>query len=347
MSSHTISSYFVRSVIEGAVLQGYSAKTLLRDVSAPLNILESDKLRLPPDTFASLQLHVSRLLKDEALGLAATPQPIGSFKMLVLSCLLSKTTGESLYSWAKGINLLDNSFGAIRNEDHHFVTFELDCKPAKGINNFYTIESMLVATHRYHCWIGNNFIPIHEIHLSHPEPNASDEYRHMFYGAPTLFNKPENKLIFRKKHLMGECVRNRAELANLLQRHTFGLITMPRQGQSAASKARLLMESAVRNNLPFPMMEEVASEMALTPQTLRRHLRDDGYSYQELKEETRRDIAIHIIIDRHQSIEEVAFHLGFSGASNFIRAFKQWTGMTPLAYRKLNLHQQRSDPPSD
>lgn len=340
MSSHTISSYFVRSVVEGAARQGHSIEDILKTVSAPHNILESDKLRLPPDTFAALQWHVSNLLDDEALGLAATPQPMGSFKMLALSSMLSKNIAESLQNWANGINLLRNSFTAAYKEDEEFTVFELSSDSAPDISSVYLIESMLVATHRFHCWLGADFLPIHEIQFAFPEPEGDHEYRYLYYGAPTLFNQPANKLIFRRKYLGGSCVRNRAQLADFLQQNIFGLITLPREGQSTVSKARLLMENAVRNNLPFPMMEEVAENMALTPQTLRRHLKHSGYTYQELKEETRRDIAIHSIIDQRQSIEAVAFRLGFSGASNFIRAFKQWTGMTPLAYRKLNLNQK-------
>ena len=35
-------------------------------------------------------------------------------------------------------------------------------------------------------------------------------------------------------------------------------------------------------------------------------------------------------------MEAMAFELGFSERAAFIRAFKRWTGLTPLAYRKLS-----------
>jgi len=35
------------------------------------------------------------------------------------------------------------------------------------------------------------------------------------------------------------------------------------------------------------------------------------------------------------TILEIAFWLGFEDSSYFIKAFKKWEGMTPLAFRKL------------
>ena len=55
---------------------------------------------------------------------------------------------------------------------------------------------------------------------------------------------------------------------------------------------------------------------------------------QILQDDTRRDMAILFINRNEQSMEEIAFRLGFSEASTFIRAFKKWTVLTPLAYRK-------------
>jgi len=96
------------------------------------------------------------------------------------------------------------------------------------------------------------------------------------------------------------------------------------------------MENLFREGHNKPQIEQAAEYAGLTQQTLRRRLKKEGYSFQSLKDDTRRDMAIFFINKKEQSIEAIAFRLGFSEASTFIRAFKKWTGLTPLAYRKLS-----------
>lgn len=100
-------------------------------------------------------------------------------------------------------------------------------------------------------------------------------------------------------------------------------------------RVRLWMENLFRNGSGFPKLEEASLFFEMNEQTLRRRLKADGHSFKQLKEDTRRDMAMYYIKESGHSIEEIGFRLGFSEASTFIRAFKQWTGLTPLNYRKL------------
>jgi AraC-like DNA-binding protein len=54
-------------------------------------------------------------------------------------------------------------------------------------------------------------------------------------------------------------------------------------------------------------------------------------------DEARRELALRHIIDRRIAISEIAFLLGFSSVNAFGRAFRRWTGSSPLDYRaRLN-----------
>jgi AraC-like DNA-binding protein len=44
--------------------------------------------------------------------------------------------------------------------------------------------------------------------------------------------------------------------------------------------------------------------------------------------------------DRKNSLTEIAFLLGYSELSAFNRAFKRWTGLTPLDYQRKLLRQE-------
>ncbi len=67
---------------------------------------------------------------------------------------------------------------------------------------------------------------------------------------------------------------------------------------------------------------------------LQRRLRDAGTSFQALLEGTRHDLALRYLDEPHMTLSEVGFLLGFAEPSTFHRAFKRWTGTTPVDYRQ-------------
>jgi AraC-like DNA-binding protein len=74
--------------------------------------------------------------------------------------------------------------------------------------------------------------------------------------------------------------------------------------------------------------------MGLSPRTLERRLEERGTRFKKLMDDTRRRFAINYLADREHTITEVAFLLGYSEVSAFNRAFKRWSGSTPLEYRR-------------
>ena len=67
--------------------------------------------------------------------------------------------------------------------------------------------------------------------------------------------------------------------------------------------------------------------------TLQRQLAIEGISFPDLKNSLRRDLAIYRLHTSAVSLSRLAEELGFADNATFQRAFKQWTGSTPGAYR--------------
>lgn len=83
----------------------------------------------------------------------------------------------------------------------------------------------------------------------------------------------------------------------------------------------------------LPSLAAVGDWLAMTPQTLRRRLREEGHGFQALKDGLRRDTAIACLAQLELSLLTIANRVGFSEASTFHRAFKKWTGVAPGEYR--------------
>jgi AraC-like DNA-binding protein len=77
----------------------------------------------------------------------------------------------------------------------------------------------------------------------------------------------------------------------------------------------------------------VASALGTSVRTLQRKLREQGFSYVSILNETRRQLGTAYLLEERYSITEIAFQLGFDDASAFARAFRRWTGVSPSEYR--------------
>ena len=78
--------------------------------------------------------------------------------------------------------------------------------------------------------------------------------------------------------------------------------------------------------------------MNMSTRTLQRRLQEEGVSFQQLLERTRRELALQYLGQPQLTLFEIACMLGFADPSNFFRAFKRWFGLPPGQYREQVLN---------
>lgn len=103
--------------------------------------------------------------------------------------------------------------------------------------------------------------------------------------------------------------------------------------ESFESKLRLLIENLLGVGGVGPTAALMAELCGMGLRTLHRKLAESGTSYRALVEEIRLARAEVLLTTDDYSVSEIATQLGYSGANNFIRAFKRLMGKTPNQYR--------------
>lgn len=83
-----------------------------------------------------------------------------------------------------------------------------------------------------------------------------------------------------------------------------------------------------------PALEQIAAALHLSGRTLRRRLQQQGWCFRDLLEDTRQHMAQDYLRDARLTLAEVALLLGYSEQSAFNRAFRRWSGKTPLRWRR-------------
>merc|ERR1712000_664895 len=80
--------------------------------------------------------------------------------------------------------------------------------------------------------------------------------------------------------------------------------------------------------------ESVAELLSTSSRTLTRRLQEERCQFSNLLKDVRLEKAKHALSNGHADVQQLAIELGFSDRRGFERAFKQWTGKTPAAYRR-------------
>ena len=102
--------------------------------------------------------------------------------------------------------------------------------------------------------------------------------------------------------------------------------------QASAEKPDVVAEirQLIAGTLPQLLsLDEAAAAVFLSPRSLQRRLKERGYHFQRLLEETRAGVAQGALKEGRLQVKEIAGLCGFKDVNSFFRAFKKWTGKTP------------------
>jgi AraC-like DNA-binding protein len=125
-------------------------------------------------------------------------------------------------------------------------------------------------------------------------------------------------------------------LRSVLERQADEIIERLPRDRSAMTDVRRALESRIGRG--GTGIQQVARTLAVSPRTLQRRLASEGSSYQEVLEEWRKEAARRHLSNLTLAVSEVAFLLDYAEPAPFHRAFKRWFGITPQAFRQIQLH---------
>nr|WP_251007915.1 helix-turn-helix transcriptional regulator [Sphingobium sp. BHU LFT2] len=78
---------------------------------------------------------------------------------------------------------------------------------------------------------------------------------------------------------------------------------------------------------------EVARALNIHHRTLRRRLKEEGTSFQEVKDDVRRDMTLYYLQQTDLDFREISEKLGFAEQAVFSRSCRRWFGDSPTRIR--------------
>jgi AraC-like DNA-binding protein len=188
--------------------------------------------------------------------------------------------------------------------------------------------------HRFFGWLVGHPLPLDRVELSGSPPANLARYRQLF-NCELQFGVAIPAFVFPADFLAYPLVHNEDSLRDFLRTAPYQLLTMPADPgkQRLVDQVRALIGHDFSRG--FPSFERITELLHMSAPTLRRRLKREGTTFQELKDSCRREAAIDYLNRPELSITDVAILMGFTDPSAFYRSFKKWTGMTPGEHRAL------------
>lgn len=147
------------------------------------------------------------------------------------------------------------------------------------------------------------------------------------------FDAPHIAIGLRADVLDAPLLNENAALHAVATQHAEALLAREADAVDAGWLAGVRRAVHARLETGDASVERIAKAVGVSSRTLQRQLQGAGTSLRALVEEARKDIAVRELATTDRSVTDLAFLLGFSETSAFDRAFRRWTGKTPLAYR--------------
>jgi AraC-like DNA-binding protein len=328
----TVSVFVLRAMVSAIGRGGADTQAFLAALGLSPEALAAEDGRVRSSVIHDAWREGERLTNDPSLGLhAAQHLRMGDLDVLDYVCRSSRSLGECFVHVERYIRVLHDAAVVRLTVDGADATVTYRGLASPGGVLRHGAEYIVAAfVLRGRAFTRSNWAP-REVWFQHPAPDDESEYRKVF-GCPVYFRRESNAILLDRALLDTPVPTADGALHAVLARHANELLARVPESSTVADQVRRLLPEALR--LGTTQVTDLAGQLHLTPRSLQRRLSEEGTSFQQLLDETRRELALRYVHVRGMTIAELAFLLGFADASSFIRAFKRWTGDAPSDYRR-------------
>lgn len=173
------------------------------------------------------------------------------------------------------------------------------------------------------------FKPI-AVYFKHPAPDCIAAHE-AYFECPVHFDSDKDALLVSSETLQTPNKQGDESISQFFDSHLEAELAKFEDSSTLDKRVRIQVSQSLSEGVP--MISDVAKRLCMSGRTLQRKLSEQGYSYQKLVDESRRQLAERLLRQSDYSLAEVAFLTGFSEQSAFTRAFRRWEGQTPRSFR--------------
>jgi AraC-like DNA-binding protein len=323
------SANLYRKMINCALAEGLPHEVL---ESLPISVDERDDLQaVPAEEFFGLHEFFDEKLGPGFSIRVGQQMKIDDYGVLGLSWRTCSRAGEIFERSERYFRLLSNTFvwKIIEENDLSLVTLHREAH-RRGLE-LSTEASFAATVVVLQAMTESKIFPV-QVSFKHGPPTDLSGYEEAFQ-CPVLFNQPSYTLAYKTTDLKRRTAKADASINRFLvervEEEANGL-------KVAGNKLGFDVERLIADALPsgIPSIHRIAEHLGMSNRTLTRRLANAGVTYRDLIQKIQEEVAKNLLRHSSRSMAEIAFETGFSEQSAFNRAFKRWTGQSPVEFRK-------------
>jgi len=308
---------------------GVHVSALLQNAGLPPGLFDQPRILVTTEELFALWQGIGNASPNPAIGLElGTETKPEHFDTIALASLSTATFGEAMRQMARYKQLscpeeivheIDDAEWSIQ---FRWLLTE-DVEPAV-LTDLCFAWVLTVARHG----TGTRISPV-RLELVRPRTYGKILERH--FGCPVTFGAARNAIVFRASDADLPFVTCNAELLAMLAPQFDEELKQRRGQEGFPDRVRLTIQRRLSGRRPS--MPEIARELRISSRTLQRRLQGAGYSFQQVLEQARHQLARHYLKDAQLELNETAYLLGYEDSSSFVRAFRAWEGVPPAHWR--------------
>lgn len=330
MPERTTLSSWVRGMVLAIELEGLDGRALFAELGLDYAALDDPDARFPQDDMTRLwQLAVQRSGNPAiALNIARVHTP--AFPVVGYALMSSRNLAEGFERLERYQRIIAEGADLSFRRQPEGCLFSVQVHGDRLQPARQSAECSLASLIGLVRWITGRQIRPLEVQLAGEPPRDIAPYVALF-EAPLKFGQTHCAMLFSHADMDAPLPTANAELARLHDRFAGEYLARFESSRFSHQTRQVLCRLLPQGE---PKREAVAEALHLSERTLQRRLQEEGSSYQQLLDDTRRELAQQYLATPHMTLLEIAYLLGFSEPSNFFRAFRRWFGVTPGEYRE-------------
>lgn len=325
------SGHMLQIVHEGMVKAGLDVDAIYTRLGYNVEKLSLRELRTPHQLQAFFWETVEAVTGDPDIGLHLCPHlPVFQGEVIQYLMFSSPTFTDGAFRSLKYLRLISDALNIRVIRDQNGVRAGIRSAALSAPQLRHTEICVVYSVIRFVQAVTDHQYQPLRVRLSCSRRSPQAEYEKVF-GCAVEFEGEESEVWFDPALLTYRSPHSNADLLNLHEELAEKRLSKLER-MDMIEKIRAVF--AQRLELENCTLEDIARELGMPARRLRFALNQAGTSFSELLSDFRYALARRLLSRTEEPIENIVYLTGFSEPSTFYRAFKRWSGMTPLQYRE-------------